>query len=100
MIEGIVISLKILVIGMGNRGSKSVFLQRDTVKEQRVDGSSVIFRIAVRCTLVAGESRFLELKKNLFIKARCGAFRVNSSMIKYSNLSSTKRDKFTNQIYI
>ena len=41
MIRGIVISLKILVIGMGNRGSKS---DKDlSVKEQRVDGSSVIY---------------------------------------------------------
>ena len=39
--EGIVISLKILVIGMGNRGSKSVICKSITVKEQRVDGSSV-----------------------------------------------------------
>ena len=39
MIEGIVISLKILVIEMGDRGSKSKSL--DFVKEQRVDGSSV-----------------------------------------------------------
>ena len=50
MIEGIVISLKILVIGMGDRGSKSVtgvlwlrpYLSV-TVKEQRVDGSSAFF---------------------------------------------------------
>jgi hypothetical protein len=52
MIEGIVISLKILVLGMGNRGSKSVIIDQllkiarrllIIVKEQRVDGSSVIF---------------------------------------------------------
>ena len=61
MIEGIVTSLKILVIGMGDRGSKSViysafigfcyfllmqkekqFISEIIVKEQRVDGSSVI----------------------------------------------------------
>lgn len=39
---GIVISLEILVIGMGNRGSKSVICNNIIVKEQRVDGSSVI----------------------------------------------------------
>lgn len=39
--EGIVISLKILVIGMGNRGSKSAINNSIVVKEQRVDGSSV-----------------------------------------------------------
>jgi hypothetical protein len=39
--EGIVISLKILVIGMGNRGSKSAIDNSIAVKEQRVDGSSV-----------------------------------------------------------
>ena len=42
MIEGIVISLEILVIGMGYRGSKSVvYFINTTVKEQRVDGSSI-----------------------------------------------------------
>ena len=41
MIEGIVISLEILVIGMGDRGSKSVLFVKITVKEQRVDGSSI-----------------------------------------------------------
>jgi len=39
--EGIVISLKILVIGMGDRGSKSNKGSTLFVKEQRVDGSSV-----------------------------------------------------------
>ena len=39
--EGIVTSLKILVIGMGDRGSKSAIDNRIAVKEQRVDGSSV-----------------------------------------------------------
>ena len=38
---GIVIWLKILVIGMGNRGSKSAIYSSTAVKEQRVDGSSV-----------------------------------------------------------
>jgi len=41
MIEGIVISLKILVIGMGDRGSKSAKYNNIAVKEQRVDGSSI-----------------------------------------------------------
>ena len=41
MTEGIVISLEILVIGMGDRGSKSVIFVKTTVKEQRVDGSSI-----------------------------------------------------------
>ena len=52
----IVTSLEILVIEMGDRGSKSDSLI--SVKEQRVDGSSVINK-TVRYTLVAGESRFL-----------------------------------------
>ena len=39
--EGIVISLKILVIGMGNSGSKSAIYYHIAVKEQRVDDSSV-----------------------------------------------------------
>jgi len=42
MTQGIVTSLEILVIGMGYRGSKSVVTNSySTVKEQRVDGSSV-----------------------------------------------------------
>ena len=41
MIEGIVISLEILVIGMGDRGSKSVKFEMIIEKEQRVDGSSI-----------------------------------------------------------
>jgi hypothetical protein len=49
MTEGIVISLKILVIGIGDRGSKSEMhlfggiYNYISVKEQRVDGSSVIY---------------------------------------------------------
>jgi hypothetical protein len=41
MPEGIVTSLEILVIGMGDRGSKSVIFEMIIVKEQRVDGSSI-----------------------------------------------------------
>ena len=37
----IVISLEILAIEMGDRGSKSVIRENITVKEQRVDGSSI-----------------------------------------------------------
>jgi len=43
MTEGIVTSLKILVIGMGDRGSKSIINLLIVVKEQRVDGSSVFY---------------------------------------------------------
>lgn len=55
---GIVTSLEILDTnqGMGNRGSKSDKLI--SVKEQRVDGSSV-FCNTVRCTLSAKEIWFL-----------------------------------------
>lgn len=48
MTEGIVTSLKILAIGMGDRGSKSVtcvWKLYVTVKEQRVDGSSVFYML-------------------------------------------------------
>lgn len=42
---------------MGYRGSKSVGIDiNPTVKEQRVDGSSVFNLDAVRYTLVAGKS--------------------------------------------
>ena len=68
MSEGIVTSLEILAIGMGNRGSKSVICGQKipflelyiAVKEQRVDGSSDSRDlVSVWCTLVAWESRFL-----------------------------------------
>jgi hypothetical protein len=42
MTQGMVTSLKILVIEMGDRGSKSDFNVLRSVKEQRVDGSSII----------------------------------------------------------
>ena len=41
MTQGKVISLEILVIGMGDRGSKLGIFEKITVKEQRVDGSSI-----------------------------------------------------------
>ena len=54
---GIVISLEILAIEMGNRGSKSVIYKNIIVKEQRVDGSSIYKNLyIVRCTLVAGKA--------------------------------------------
>ena len=55
MIEGIVISLKILAIEMGDRGSKSRIKKVILVKEQRVDGSSIMY-IIVRCILVTGKA--------------------------------------------
>ena len=53
MTRGKVISLEMIAIEMGDRGSKSAY----AVKEQRVDGSSVSSD-AVRCTLVAGKPVF------------------------------------------
>jgi hypothetical protein len=43
---------------MGNHGSKSLLIKKKSVKEQRVDGSSIyIFKHKiVRCTLIAGKS--------------------------------------------
>ena len=43
---------------MGDRGSNSDFIK--SVKEQRVDGSSILdyLFIIVRCTLVAGKTGF------------------------------------------
>ena len=40
---------------MGYRGSKSVILKNIVVKEQRVDGSSILKNI-VRCTLAPKET--------------------------------------------
>lgn len=44
---------------MGYRGSKSVWHKNLTVKEQRVDGSS-IFKNIVRCTLAPKETWYLD----------------------------------------
>ncbi len=54
MIEGIVTSLKILVIGMGNRGSKSVSNYCKRATSRRFFNYILI----VRCTLVAGKAGF------------------------------------------
>jgi hypothetical protein len=55
MTQGMVISLKMKITEMGDRGSKSV-IDTITVKEQRVDGSSNSRNLGfVRCTLVAGK---------------------------------------------
>ena len=42
---------------MGYRGSKSVYI-KDTVKEQRVDGSCFGYIPKLRSTLMDGESRY------------------------------------------
>jgi len=63
MTQGKVRSLKMMVTEMGDRGSKSdkAGLLALSVKEQRVDGSSIkfiapsIFFWIVRCILVAGK---------------------------------------------
>lgn len=47
-----VTSKEMINFEMGNRGSKSNIL---FVKEQRVNGSSVLYKKAVRCILVAGK---------------------------------------------
>ena len=52
---GIVISKEMKATEMGDRGSKSVLHKTNTVKEQRVDGSSIIKLIIVRCTLINQE---------------------------------------------
>jgi hypothetical protein len=61
MTEGIVISLEILVIEMGDRGSKSDLISK-SVKEQRVDGSLVIYICINNYKVYSSrrESRFLE----------------------------------------
>jgi hypothetical protein len=53
--SGIVTSYKMNESEMDHRGSKSVLHETNTVKEQRVDGSSIIKLIIVRCTLIDQE---------------------------------------------
>jgi hypothetical protein len=57
--SGTVISYRMSENEMGYRGSKSVYI-KDTVKEQRVDGSCCIKSklMLLRCTLMGGESRY------------------------------------------
>jgi LAGLIDADG endonuclease len=82
--SGMVTSLNMSENEMGNRGSKSILGTQslNIVKEQRVDGSSVILIIIVRCILVAGENRFLV--SILFYKCYALRDRVNSSIIKFT----------------
>ena len=47
MPQGMVTSLKMKVTEMGDRGSKSVIFESITVKEQRVDGSSIFMFLAL-----------------------------------------------------
>jgi hypothetical protein len=84
MIEGIVTSLKILVIGMGYRGSKSIIIKLIIVKEQRVDGSSAFSKNGC-CKVYSSrrESRFL---KNKSFYSDFYILTVNSSFIKNNNL--------------
>ena len=57
-----VISYKMSENEMGNRGSKSVFLNPQpkeiSVKEKRVDGSCFGYKPKLRCTLMGGESYY------------------------------------------
>jgi len=57
--SGTVISYRMSENEMGYRGSKSVNI-KDTVKEQRVDGSCCMKSkfMLLRCTLMGGESRY------------------------------------------
>lgn len=77
MPQGIVKSLEILAIEMGDRGSKSVILGISlcaitilgiTVKEQRVDGSFIILSIMIRCTLAAGKAGSWKKSSNSRLK--------------------------------
>ena len=56
MTQGMVISLEILVIEMGYRGSKPVLGEINTVKEQRVDGSSVLLKYCKVYSSLRGNS--------------------------------------------
>jgi len=57
MTQGKVISLNMTEMEMGNHGSKSDIFW--SVKEQRVDSSSISYKDGVRCILVAGKPVFL-----------------------------------------
>ncbi len=85
MIEGIVTSLKILglIQGMGYRGSKSD--SYISVKEQRADGSSILFKYCKVCSKCQGNLVYMHPIKNV------STIRVN----KYLNSSITQRSLFS-----
>jgi len=56
MTQGMVISLKMKVTEMGYRGSKSVIGEIITVKEQRVDGSSIFMSYTKYCKVYSKAS--------------------------------------------
>jgi len=58
MTQGMVISLEIIVIEMGDRGSKLGIFEMITVKEQRVDGSLRLIHKRIRCTLMGFERNY------------------------------------------
>ena len=58
----------ILVIEMGDRGSKIIIFISVIVKEQRVDGSLIIITIIIRCTLVAGKAGLWKKLSNSKLK--------------------------------
>ncbi|OTA47060.1 hypothetical protein K449DRAFT_138365 [Hypoxylon sp. EC38] len=65
MIEGIVISLKILdkIQGMGYRGSKSD--SHISVKEQRADGSSILSKYCKVCSKCQGNLVYMHPTLNV-----------------------------------
>lgn len=85
MIEGIVTSLKILVLiqGMGNRGSKS---DSDiSVKEQRADGSSIYFKYRKVCST--------NQRNLVFIHRLSG---ITRARIGVNTIAGTARNKYLN----
>lgn len=68
MTQGIVTSLEILAIGIGNRGSKSDSLI--SVKEQRVDGFSISTRYCKVYSKCRGNSVFLHNSNNVMLNPK------------------------------
>lgn len=60
MTQGMVISLKMMVTEMGDRGSKSInILYNFIVKEQRVDGSSIINPTSIKLDVSPSGDNYL-----------------------------------------
>lgn len=101
MIEGIVTSLKILVLipGMGYRGSKSD--SHISVKEQRADGSSIYFKYRKVCSTNQRNLVFIHrltgiTRARIGVNTIAGAVRNKSlnSIIYQTSLYSTKDREF------
>lgn len=91
--EGIVTSLEILAIGMGNRGSKSD--SHISVKEQRADGFSILYKYCKVCSKCQGNLVLLQPNRGINSK-----FKYSYSQSSLFSTSSNYLTKDLNPNYV